>query len=233
MAQLSVLSAGAVKRGVAQVCEQYGIERGTPVDVVFATAPEVRRRVLGGEAPDVVVAPPAVLDDLVQAKRIAADTRRFVGRSRMGIVVHASRGRASAPADVAAFKSLLLGAGAVVRNSASSGIYAAKLLDQLELTGLLGARLIVVDSGAAVMQHVAAHPDAIGLAQIPEIRVQIDKGLSIALLGPLPDAIQNATSYEAAATSGGERHEAAAALAARLASPAANAVFAANGIEPL
>lgn len=231
MTELRVLSAGAVKRGVAQACEAYARERGTRVEVTFATAPEVRRRIAEGEAADVVVAPPAVLDALVALRRVAADTRGAVGRARMGIVVHASRSAGAAPVDAAAFSSLLREAGTVVRNRASSGLYAAKLLDDLALTSALGARLVVVDSGAAVMQHVAQHPDAVGLAQIPEIRVQIEKGLPIALLGPLPDAIQNVTRYEAAALTDGGEPAAAEALARYLASPEASALFRATGID--
>jgi molybdate transport system substrate-binding protein len=226
---LKVLSAGAVKRGVAQVAKAFERESGSRITVEFSTAPEIRRRVAAGETADVIVAPPAVMDEIAKQGKIIAESRGFVGRSRMGVVVH---GTAPAPAlgDTAAFKRALLGASAVVHNKASSGIYAAKLLEKLGLKDALGSKIVVVETGSAIMEYVAAHPPAaIGLAQISEVMVMIDKGCAVKLAAPLPDEIQNVTSYDAAAFSAAP--ESARKLAARLSSDAAKKVFAATGIN--
>jgi molybdate transport system substrate-binding protein len=229
MSTLKVLSAGAVKRGVAQVAKEFERESGSRVTVEFSTAPEIRRRVGSGETADVIVAPPAVMDEIAKQGKIVSESRGFVGRSRMGVVVHAT---ATAPAlgDAAAFKRVLLGASAVVHNKASSGIYAAKLLEKLGVKDALASRIVVVDTGSAIMEYVAAHPPAaIGLAQISEVMVMIDKGCAVKLAAPLPDEIQNVTSYDAAAFSAAP--EGARKLAARLSSDAAKKVFAATGIS--
>jgi molybdate transport system substrate-binding protein len=230
MTQLRVLSAGAVKRAVSGVCEAFGREHGTSVEAVFATAPEVRRRIAAGEAADVVVAPPAVLDLLAADGRLAGTARHLVGIARMGLVVHESRAGLRCPDKVEEFSGLLLASGSVVHNKASSGVYAARLLEELGLNGELGSRLAIVDTGGAVMQYVAQNPDAIGLAQIPEIRVQIDKGLPIALLGPLPEEIQNVTNYQAAPLAASRTPEDAQALAGYFETPAAREICAAHGI---
>ena len=60
---LKVLSAGAVKRGVAQIAKAFERATGTRVSVEFHTAPELRKLVAAGETADVVVAPPAAMDD--------------------------------------------------------------------------------------------------------------------------------------------------------------------------
>jgi molybdate transport system substrate-binding protein len=229
MSTLKVLSAGAVKRGVAQVAKEFERESGSRVTVEFSTAPEIRRRVGSGETADVIVAPPAVMDEIAKQGKIVSESRGFVGRSRMGVVVHAT---ATAPAlgDAAAFKRALLGASAVVHNKASSGIYAAKLLEKLGVKDALASRIVVVETGSAIMEYVAAHPPAaIGLAQISEVMVMIDKGCAVKLAAPLPDEIQNVTSYDAAAFSAAP--EGARKLAARLSSDAAKKVFAATGIS--
>ena len=230
-ATLKVLSAGAVKRGVAKVAADFERASGNKVAIEFATAPEIRRRVAAGETADVVVAPPAAMDEFQKLGRIVADSRGFVGRSRMGVVVHA---QASVPAlgDTAAFKRALAGATAVVHNKASSGIYAAKLLEQLGLKDALGPRIVVVETGSAIMEYVAAHPpSAIGLAQISEVMVMIDKGCAVKLAAPLPDEIQNVTSYDAAATRASQATDAARRLAASLTSEAAKKIFATTGIS--
>jgi len=227
--ELRVLSAGAVKSGVAQVCQEFERATGTRVTVEFNTAPELRQRIAAGDAADVVVAPPAAMDEFLKQGKIDAGSRGFVGRSRMGVVVHAN---APSPdvSDTAAFRRALAAASAVVHNTASSGIYSAKLLEKLGLDKALGAKIVVVDSGSAVMQTVADKgPGAIGLAQISEVMVMIDKGCAVKLAAPLPDEIQNMTSYDAAALSAAPA--AARDLAARLASEAAKKVFAATGIS--
>ncbi len=229
--ELKVLSAGAVKSGVAQVVKDFERATGARVTVEFNTAPELRKRVAAGDTADVIVAPPAAMDEFQKLGKIAADTRGFVGRSRMGVVVHA---QAQAPdvSDTAAFKRTLLAASAVVHNKASSGIYSAKLLEKLVLKEALGAKVVVVDTGSAVMKTVAERgPGAVGLAQISEVMVMIDKGCQVKLAAPLPDDIQNVTSYEAAATAASGSPDAARKLASSLASDAAKKIFAATGIS--
>lgn len=229
MTTLKVLSAGAVKRGVARVAAAYEKESGVKVDVEFTPVPEVRRRVAAGESADVVVATPAVLDEFAAQKKIDPASRGFLGRSRMGIVIHAD---APMPqiTDTGSLKKLLLSASHVVRNEASSGIYTEKLLDRLGLTQALGEKLAVVKNGSAIMQYVADHPvQAVGLAQISELMVMIDKGCRVKLAAPLPDEIQNMTHYDAAATAGAPAQ--ATELARRLASAEARKIFAETGIS--
>jgi molybdate transport system substrate-binding protein len=227
--QLKVISAGAVKRGVARIAEEFERQTGSRVTVEFATGPEVRKRIEAGEAADVIVAPPAIMDEFAKAGKIDAESRGFIGRSRMGVVIHASAAKPNLD-NTDAFKKVMLEASAVVHNRASSGLYAAKLLERLALTKPLGRKVVVVDSGSAVMQYVADHPTAaVGLAQISELMVMIEKGCAVKLAAPLPDAIQNFTSYDAAATANAP--EAARALARSLASDDAKKIFAETGIN--
>lgn len=228
---LRVLSAGAVKSGVTQVAKEFERASGTKVSIEFNTAPELRKKVAAGEAADVVVAPPAAMDEFQKLGKIAPGSRGFVGRSRMGVVVHAD---APAPdlSSAAAFRKALAGASAVIHNKASSGIYSAKLLEKLGLDQELGGRIAVVETGGMVMKTVEERgPGAVGLAQISEVMVMIAKGCRVKLAAPLPAEVQNETSYEAAATSSSQAPDAAKQLAASLASDAAKKIFAATGIS--
>jgi molybdate transport system substrate-binding protein len=231
MATLKVLSAGAVKTGVAQLCEAFSRERGDEIDVEFTQAPQVRRRLAEGEEADVAVAPPVVMDELAATSRIIAPSRTLLGRSRMGIVVHAESSVADVP-DVSSLKVLLSHASTVVYNKASSGAYAAHLLERLGIGGELELRVVVVDSGGAVMDYVAAHgPGTVGFAQIPEIQVRIAKGVRVRLAAPLPEPVQNVTAYEAAAVSGGAGEGVSRELAAYMGTPRAKEIFAATGVD--
>ena len=231
MAELKVFSAGAVKRGVAQVAKEFERATGTRVNVEFDTAPKWRKRIGAGETADVIVVPPALMDEFGKQGKIDTGSRGFVGRSRVGVVVHAT---AAVPAleDTATFKRALQAATAVVYNKASSGIYIAKLMEKLGLDKQLGAKIVIVDSGSAIMEAVAAKgPGAIGLAQISEVLVLIDKGCAVKLAAPLPEEIQNYTSYDAAAFVASGSADAARKLAGNFTSDAAKKIFAATGIN--
>lgn len=227
MTTLKVLSAGAVKRGVAQIAGEFESATGITCTLEFAPAPELLNRVLAGDTADIYVAPSAVLDEFAGLGKIVAGSRGTVGRSRIGVVVHE---QAPTPAlgSVTAFRLALRYASKVVYNQASSGLYIAKLLRKLSPGHATEAKMVVVRSGAAVMEYVAAHPGAVGLAQIPEIMVQMSRGCTVRLAGSLPDEIQNLTHYEAAATSS---QLSAFALVRALTSVAAKESFAATGIE--
>ncbi len=230
-AVLKVLSAGAVKRGVTRVCAAFERDTGAKVEVEFTQAPLLRQRVAAGESVDVIVATSSAMDEFAAQGKITPATRALLGRSRVGVVVHKD---APSPdvSDTEAFKRTLTAANTVMHNSASSGIYVATLLEKLGLKAVLGSKIVVTKSGSAVMETVAAHGvGAVGLAQISEIMVMVDKGCAVKLAAPLPDEIQNMTTYHAAASASTGSAESAAALARALTSDAAKKLFAATGID--
>ncbi len=231
MAGLKLLSAGAVKGGVAQIAAAFARASGHEVNVEFTQVPKLRKRIAAGEHADVLVATAGAMDEFAAAGKIAAATRALLGRSRVGVVVHKD---APSPdvSDTEAFKRALLAASAVVRNDASSGIYIATLLENLGLQAQLGERIVVVSSGSAIITTVAERGmGAIGMGQISEIMVMIDKGCPVKLVAPLPDAIQNFSTYYAAAMPGGAAPDAAMALARALTGDDAKKIFAATGID--
>lgn len=231
MSTLKLLSAGAVKGGVAQIAAAFGREHGYAVNVEFTQVPKLRARVSAGEQVDVVVATQGALKDFEAQGKIFGATLGLVGRSRVGVLVHAD---ATAPdvSDAEAFKRALLAATHVVHNDASSGVYIAGLLEKLGLKALLGDRIVVVNSGSAINTMVAEMgPGAIGMGQISEIQVMISKGCSVKLVAPLPDAIQNISTYYTAAMVASTAPGPAAALAQALTDEAAKTVFAATGID--
>jgi molybdate transport system substrate-binding protein len=228
MPRLNVLSAGAVKRGVSQLAQAFAREHEAQVDVEFATAPQLRTRIEGGERPHVVVAPVQLMERFAGDGWIVPESRTGLGRSRIGVTVHAQSAVGDV-GDIETFRRILAQASAIVHNSASSGIYVAALLERLGLDSK--ERVVIVQDGAGIMEYVAAHPDAVGLAQISEIRVLIERGVPVRLASPLPDEIQNVTTYEAAALRGVAGENAACALARFMGSAEAKSVFAATGID--
>lgn len=74
MATLKLLSAGAVKGGVAQIAAAYAHASGNKVEVEFTQVPKIRNRVAAGEAVDVLVATAGAMDEFSTSGKIIAAT---------------------------------------------------------------------------------------------------------------------------------------------------------------
>src|SRR5439155_7748268 len=82
-AEIRVMSAGAVEPGLRTVAAAFQKQSGHDVKITFNTAPEIRKRIGAGEAFDVVIAPPAALDEFAAAGKVASD-RVNLGRVGLG-----------------------------------------------------------------------------------------------------------------------------------------------------
>src|SRR5258708_17528904 len=85
-AEIRVLSAGAVEPGLRAAAAAYKKQSGHDVNIAFNTAPEIRKRIGGGDAFDVVIAPPAALDEFAPAGKVPAE-RASLGRVGVGVAV--------------------------------------------------------------------------------------------------------------------------------------------------
>ena len=231
-AEIKVLSAGAVEPGIRPVLAGFEKASGHQVTLAFATAPQIRQRVEAGAAFDVVIAPPAVLDELEQASKIVADRTQRVAIGRVGVGV-AVRPGAPLP-DISTAQSLtgeVLAADSLVFNRASTGLYFETVLKKLGVESQALTKTTRYPDGASVMEHVLrGQGRELGFGAITEILLLRDKGLQ--LVGSLPPELQNLTAYVAAATAptASAAPEAVRALLQHLGSPAARAGYAAAGI---
>ncbi len=230
-AEIKVLSAGAVKRGVAALAEAFHRETGHEVVVTFATAPVLRGKVEEGEdAADIVIAPVPAIEDFEEQGRTVAGTSAVLGRVKAAVVV---RDGAPEPdiSTTAAFREAILAAESLVYNQASSGLYIEKLMEKLGVAEEVKAKTTRVPTGGAVMKHLANSNAAveIGFGQIPEILVYKDEGVK--LVGPLPEEIGKTTTYAAGLLAGAGAPEPASAFIRYMATPSARETFIATGVE--
>jgi len=226
---IKLLSAGAVQPGLVRVIEAFRGETGNDVNVVFATAPAIRKRLGEGDAADVVIAPTDLLDELVKAGNAQAAERVIVGRIGVGVMV---RGGAPLPkiATVDEFKQSLLNAESIVHNQACTGIYLQSLFERLGIAEQLAAKTTRYPDFAPVLDHISKGKGAeIGLGATTVIIEAEAKGLKFA--GPLPPEIQNYTTYGATVMAASASGDAAQALIRYLITPGAKALFTAAGVE--
>ncbi len=229
-ADIRVLSAGAVERGLGPVAADFERSTGHHVQVEYAAAPAIAARLAADPGFDIVIAPPAVLDALAGAGRLGAE-RVTIGKVGIGVAVRTSA-RTPDIASVDALKRELSSADAVVFNRASTGLYVEKMLVTLGVAESVNARAVRVDDGAAVMRRLLAGSASreFGFGAMTEIALFEDQGLR--LVGPLPAALQNTTTYAASTVQNAAVKDAVATLMLRLQDTQARAAFARAGIEP-
>jgi len=228
-AEIKVFSAGAVEPGLKRAIEAYRRTSGDTVKVEFNTAPQLAQRLAAGEVADVLIAPPAALDQQTKDGKVVAEGRTIVGKVGVGVVTRADLTSADI-ATTAAFKQTVLGADSIVYNTASTGLYLEKLFERLGIADAVKAKTTRYPNGERVMEHlINGKGNEIGFGAITEIKLFEPKGLK--LVGPLPAEVQNYTTYGAALMTGAPSPQAAKAFLGFLGSAEARHAFAAAGIE--
>lgn len=229
-ADLKVLTAGAFKQVVLALVPEYEKQSGNKVIVDNDTAGALKRRIEGGEAFDVAVVTPAVIDDLIREGKIANGSKTSLATVGVGVVVKEGAPRPDI-STVDAFKQALLAAKSVAyidpASGGSSGIYIDKLLVRLGIADQIRPKA-KLKKGGHVADLIVSGEAELGLHQISEI-IPV-KGA--ALVGPLPKEIQNTTTYAAGIGAAAKDKAAAAALLKTFSGPAAAAVLTSKGMDP-
>lgn len=228
-AEVRVFCAGAVEPGLVALSDAFTRETGNVVRLTAGVPAALRQRVEAGEAPDVLIAPPPVMDALVKAGKVKAEGRALVARVGVGVLV-----RKGAPLpDISSperLKQTLLSAESVVYNRASTGTYFERLLDRLGIAEQVKAKSVRYADGVSVLEHVIRGTGReVGIGAITEIKEYEPKGLTF--VGPLPGELQNYTSYVAGVVTAAGAPDGGAAFIRFVTSPAAKTVFAATGAQ--
>jgi molybdate transport system substrate-binding protein len=228
-AEIKLLTAGAMRAVVVAVLADFEKQTGHKVSLDNDTAGGLSKRIDGGEAFDVAIITPAVVDDLAKKGRIVPGSRIDLAKVGMGVAI-----KEGAPAPdigtVDAFKRTLLAVKSVAyidpKAGGSSGIYFDKLLDRLGIADQVRPKA-KLKAGGYVAELVANGEAEIAIHQISEI-VPV-KGVTLA--GPLPAEIQNSTIYAGGIASAAKDGAAAKALLAFLAGSAIDPILKSKGMQ--
>jgi molybdate transport system substrate-binding protein len=227
---LQVLTAGAMKQVVLALAPAFEAQAGLKVEVRSDTAGGLVKRIQGGEAFDVVLLPAPSLDALTKEGKVDAASTRPVAKVGIGFAVR--QGSPSPPLEsVEQFKAALLGARRVAyidpASGGSSGIYLDRLFQRLGIAEAMRAKAVLVAGGLAADRVVDGEAD-VALQQISEI-VPV---AGVTLAGPLPESIQNYTTYAGGTAAATGRAAAARSFLAALAGPQADGVIREKGLMP-
>jgi len=229
-AEVSVLSASAVKTVLSDIADAFRLETGHTVKLIFATAGEVEKRVIAGEATDVVVGTDVSTAKLASQGLLAADTRAII--ARVGVGIGAREGAAKPDISSAdALKRALLAAKSVTypdpARGGASGIHFAKVIEQLGIAQPVRDKSVLGANPDFVCVAVAKGEVELCVHQISEILPV--KGVT--LVGPLPRDVQRVTTFAIALSAKPGAAEAGRAFVAFVTRPDLKAKFAAAGLD--
>jgi molybdate transport system substrate-binding protein len=198
------------------------------LEIVTDIAAPMVRRVRRGEPFDVLVAAPDHIDGLVKDGLLIPETRTDLARSGIGVAVR----QGTAIPDVAsveAFRRTLLNARSIAYlKEGQSGVYVARLLDDLAIAGAIEGKVVRPEQDI-VSQMVARGDVEIGIVVVTQILTTP----GVTLAGPLPDAIQNYVVFSAGVSARSQAAGVAKDLIAYLVSPSVRAVMRSQGMQPM
>src|SRR6266851_1878639 len=143
--EIKVLAGGAVQAGLIAAAPVFRSESRHEIKAGYAIGSELLRRVASGEVLDIVIAPPAVVRELTQTGKVAAEGQVDVGRVGAGVV---ARNGAPLPdiSSADALKRSLL--------AADCGVYIETMLKKLGVYEQIESKITRYDDGVAVMHHL-------------------------------------------------------------------------------
>src|SRR6478609_7045203 len=227
-AELKVLSGNGAKAAVRELCAQFEKATGNKVTVHFEVNADLKKKIEAGEAFDVAVLNPPVIDALIKDGKLVAGSRADIGRSGLGVAV-----RKGAPkpdiATAEAFKRTLLAAKAVAYpGKGASGLYFVSLLDRLGIKAEMQGKLKPMAAEDTV--EVVARGEA---DMVVVVATRITGVPGVDLVGPIPEELQTKIGFSAGLSAAAKQPDAGKALIRFLSAPAAAATLKANGVEPL
>ncbi len=230
-AKLKILGAGAVRFVIADVMAEFTRRAGQKVDFTFGTVGAIENRLAKGETADIIIVTAPMSKRMEQSGLIVAGSRADLGRTLTGVCV-----RRGAPLpDIStpeAFKETALAARAIAYTNpnagGTSGIYLTTLFERFGIADAIAKKAILCFNGDVVVEKVAEGQADIGSTFISEIV----PNKAVQVVGPLPQAIGNATAYTAGIATSAADPEGARRFIEMLTDPARRDRWAAAGFEP-
>lgn len=228
---LTCISSMATRNLLNALASAYQTTSAWRVEIESVGGVEAAKRVLDGEAFDIVILASDAMLSLADAGRIERGSLVEVVRSSMAVAV-----KAGAPApDVsseAGLRDAVLCAHAVGYSTGPSGAHVLRLLKRWGVTDgedeARRPRLVQARPGMPVGSLIARGDVDIGFQQLSELK-DIE---GITLLWPLPSPVESTTVFSAAITSGCTSPEAAKAYLAYITSPDNAGTKRIHGMEP-
>jgi molybdate transport system substrate-binding protein len=217
----------ATKAVLAELTRAFEARTGQSMRVESAGGVEVARRVRAGEPFDVVALARDAIDPLLATGHLAAGSAVDLAHSAVAVAVRAGAPRPDI-ADEDALRRAVLAARTIGASTGPSGVALARLFERWGIATEIEDRIVTPPPGVPVGTYVADGRVELGFQQLSEL-ARLD---GIDVIGPLPPGIQIVTTFSAAVGAAARLPDAARALTAFMASPAAANAKRRHGMEP-
>jgi len=226
-AEIKVLSGNGARSAIAELGMEFERASGHKVTIEFAVNPEVKERIDAGEAFDVAVLNPPVLDALIKEGKVLRATRSVIGRAGIGAAV-----REGAPkpdiSTVEAFKRALLSMNSVAYpGEGASGKYFVSVVERLGIANEMKSRLRPMPAEYNVEVVASGEVDMVVV-----VASRIAGVNGVQFLGGIPPELQTWIGFAGGLGAKAREPEAARALLRFMTAPAAAAVLRKAGVEP-
>jgi molybdate transport system substrate-binding protein len=221
-----VLSTLALKGAMSRLAGQFQSATATRIDADFAPTVGLLERLRKAEAADVVILTREGLDELIAEGTVSADSKVDLARSYVGIAVKAGAPCPDIATRAALCKALLAARSVAYSRIGASGIYFARLIEQLGIASDVNARAVITAGFTA--ERLLTDEADLAVQQISELK-QVP---GVEIVGPIPHELQTPAVFSAGRMAAARQAGAADALLTFLSSPEAAPALRESGLEP-
>jgi molybdate transport system substrate-binding protein len=224
---ITVLCSNGLKAVLEDLIPKFERSSKHAVAAKYGLAAALGQRIEAGEAFDVAIVTPAVMDNLIGHGKIAADTRTTIARSGLALAIRTG-GPKSDISTSDAFKRTLLNARSIAyAKEGASGVAFAALIQRLGIADDVRAKSRLTATGEEVSAAVVNGDVQYGVLPVSEILPV--KGEE--MLAPFPPDLQSYIVMVAGVNAATAHAAAGRELVAYLTAPAALPVIKAKGME--
>lgn len=228
-AEVKVLASNSVRTMLEDVAPLFARASGHTATLGFGISAQVAKRVVAGEAVDLLVVTPDVVDELTKAGRLAG-AATAIARSLMGVGVRSGTPYPDISTPAALRKTLLAVKSVTFSDpgtGAASGVHTVKIFEQLGIADAMKPKYRLGDGTSSGRMVVSGEAD-LAIWQISAMKPV--QGLDV--VGPLPPELQLVTHLSAVVGAGATAPDAARALIGFFATGEAAAAMRARGLDP-
>jgi molybdate transport system substrate-binding protein len=230
-AEVKVFSTIGVQAALEELAPKFEKASGHKLNITWATAAVLVKRVQGGETADLLILTKQGLETMVKENKATAGGDAVFASSGMAMVV--KKGAPKPDISTAeAFKQTLLKAKTIAysnpEHGGASGVYLAKLIERMGIADQMKPKTHYPPPSGNAGNLVVSGEAELAVQQEPEVMSVV----GVDMVGPLPAELNNITTYAAGSGAGTKEADAANALIRFLHTPEAAAVFKARGLKP-
>ena len=225
---IKMLSSMATREVLSRLIAAYADIPGTPrVQLESVGGVDVARRVLSGDAVDIVVLARGAIDQLIDGGQLRDGSRVDLAKSGMAVAVKVGGSRPDIGSE-AALRQAILAARSLGYSTGPSGNHLVKLFEQWGIKEQIASRIVQAPAGVPVATLVARGEAELGFQQLSEL-LHVP---GVEVLGSMPGETQSITTFSAAVSASCNRAPEVRALLEFLAGPQADAIKREQGMEP-